>query len=57
MLDLCPACGMREADDYDTGWCSRCAGVAVTESYQERKVNARREGLAKMRSKQKEETA
>jgi hypothetical protein len=42
-LDLCPACGMREADDYDTGWCSRCAGVAVTESYQDRKVNERRE--------------
>jgi len=43
VLSICPACGLREADDEDTGWCSRCAGVAVTESYQQRKVNERRE--------------
>jgi hypothetical protein len=43
VMDLCPSCGMREADDYDTGWCSRCAGVAVTESYQSRKIAERRD--------------
>jgi Zn-finger nucleic acid-binding protein len=43
MYDLCPNCGYREADDEETGYCSRCAGVMVTESYQDRKVNERRE--------------
>jgi hypothetical protein len=43
MFDLCPSCGMRDADDEDTGWCKPCAGTAVTESYEERKVTARRD--------------
>jgi uncharacterized membrane protein YvbJ len=42
-LSVCPSCGMRDADDDDTGWCKQCAGTAVTESYQERKLTARRE--------------
>jgi hypothetical protein len=43
MFDLCPSCGYREADDEETGYCKHCAGTAVTESYEERKVNARRD--------------
>jgi hypothetical protein len=55
MVDLCPACGMREADDYDTGWCSRCAGVAVTESYEERKDREIRERVQRGWRKAREE--
>jgi hypothetical protein len=43
MLEICPRCGFREIDDDETGWCSRCAGVRVTDSYQERKLNERRQ--------------
>jgi hypothetical protein len=43
MLEICPRCGFREIDDDETGWCGRCAGVRVTDSYQERKLNQRRQ--------------
>jgi hypothetical protein len=53
MLEICPRCGFREIDDDETGWCNRCAGIRVTDSYQERKLNQRRnhwlEWLAKRR--------
>jgi len=42
MLEICPRCGFREIDDDETGWCGRCAGIKVTDSYQEKKLAARR---------------
>jgi hypothetical protein len=42
MLEICPRCGFREIEDDETGWCNRCAGIRVTDGYQERKLTERR---------------
>ncbi len=54
MIDICPACGLREADDAETGWCKRCAGTAAAESYEDRKLTARRDRWQEWTARRKE---
>jgi len=51
---ICPSCGLRDADDEETGWCKQCAGTAVAEGYQDRKVNALRDWWLRRLSREEE---